>query len=176
MAKILLNCKNCEKNISLDKREHDRHVKKGRDYFFCGLSCSTSFRNKNLSQETRQEISKKLSDKWKDNKYGIGNANNKKGDFTWFLNRARQRKKEMDIDEDHLKSIWTGFCAISNVPIEMKHYKNKTFLTTASLDRIDSSKGYIKGNVQFVAYGMNLAKNNFTDDELKSFITLIRQH
>jgi len=176
MTKILLNCKNCEKDFYLKKGEYNRHLKKGRDYFFCGLSCSVSFRNTNLSQEIRNQISQKLSEKWKNNKYGMGNQNNKKGDFTFFLNKARQRKKEMDIDEDYLKSIWTGYCAITNIPIEMKYYDNKSTLTTASIDRIDSSKGYIKGNVQFVAYGINLAKNSFTDNDLKSFISLIKSH
>jgi len=175
MAKIILNCKNCSKNFEIEKKEHTRQIKKGRDYFFCGLSCTSSFRMKNLPYETRKEWAKKAAIKLK------GNINTKKGEYTFFLNRAKQRKKgEMDIDEAYLESIWTGFCAISNVPIEMKtrnigHYK-KSSLTTASLDRIDSNKGYVKGNVQFVAYGLNLAKNNFTNDELKSFISLIKNH
>jgi len=46
-------------------------------------------------------------------------------------------------------------------------------LTSASLDRIDSSKGYIQGNVQFVAYGINLAKNNFSDADVISFLDSI---
>jgi hypothetical protein len=39
----------------------------------------------------------------------------------------------------------------------------------ASLDRIDSSKGYVNGNIQFVSYMAQIAKNEFSDGELRSF-------
>lgn len=40
---------------------------------------------------------------------------------------------------------------------------------TASLDRIDSSKGYVQGNTQWVHINANVAKNGF---DLEYFITL----
>lgn len=40
----------------------------------------------------------------------------------------------------------------------------------ASLDRIDSSKGYIEGNVEFVCSAINLAKNNFSKEAMVSFL------
>lgn len=39
----------------------------------------------------------------------------------------------------------------------------------ASLDRIDSSKGYIKGNVQFVCHMANVAKNDYTYEQMIEF-------
>jgi len=39
----------------------------------------------------------------------------------------------------------------------------------ASLDRIDSSKGYVKGNIQFVCLMAQYAKNRFTESELLKF-------
>ena len=48
-------------------------------------------------------------------------------------------------------------------------------MLTASLDRKDSSKDYDIDNVQFVAYGINLAKNSFSDDEIKAFIECLRR-
>ena len=38
--------------------------------------------------------------------------------------------------------------------------------TSATLDRIDSSKGYVKGNVQIISYRANRIKNDATLDEL----------
>ena len=43
----------------------------------------------------------------------------------------------------------------------------------ASLDRIDSKKPYQIGNVQFVTWPINLAKNNMSDKEMKRYINLI---
>ena len=43
----------------------------------------------------------------------------------------------------------------------------------ASLDRIDSSKGYIKGNVQFVCHMANVAKNDYTHDQMIEFCRAI---
>ena len=45
-------------------------------------------------------------------------------------------------------------------------------LMTASLDRIDSSKGYIEGNVQWVHKHINLMKNVFSNEY---FIEMCKQ-
>lgn len=41
----------------------------------------------------------------------------------------------------------------------------------ASLDRIDSSKGYIEGNVEFVCVWLLITqKNSFTKEDMKEFL------
>lgn len=42
-------------------------------------------------------------------------------------------------------------------------------MSNASLDRIDNSKGYLKGNVRFVSMMANLARSTFSDNELIRF-------
>lgn len=39
----------------------------------------------------------------------------------------------------------------------------------ASLDRLDQTKGYIKGNVRFVALIVNYARHSWTDNDVVTF-------
>lgn len=46
----------------------------------------------------------------------------------------------------------------------------------ASLDRIDSSKGYVLGNVQFVSQMANFAKRDVSHDEMVRFCRAVATH
>jgi hypothetical protein len=46
----------------------------------------------------------------------------------------------------------------------------------ASLDRIDSSLGYIIGNIQFISATANLGKGSMTHVEMIMFCKLIRDN
>ncbi len=83
---------------------------------------------------------------------------------------AFKRKLDFLIDIEY---AWNLFlqqereCAMTEIPIYFAETGRKK--GTASLDRIDSSKGYIKGNVWWVHKDVNLAKSFF---ELKHFVSL----
>lgn len=44
---------------------------------------------------------------------------------------------------------------------------------TASVDRIDSSKGYVKDNIQIVHKVVNMMKGNMSDDDFKMWCFLV---
>ena len=46
----------------------------------------------------------------------------------------------------------------------------------ASLDRIDSSKGYIEGNIQWTTYQANVSKHTMTMEELYQFCKDVLNH
>lgn len=64
-----------------------------------------------------------------------------------------------------------GKCALSGVPISFPDKTTKTNLSkgSASLDRIDSKKGYIEGNVQWVHKDINIMKNDLSERQFVSY-------
>lgn len=92
-----------------------------------------------------------------------------------------RRGKKLKIAEKHVITIsaeyliglyykQNGLCAISGM--KMTHrYKD---LRSISIDRIDSTKGYIKGNVQLVCQWVNLAKGQHSDHEFKQILAELR--
>jgi hypothetical protein len=86
--------------------------------------------------------------------------------FSHIKSHAIKRDQEFNITIEH---IWNLFlhqdrkCALSGLPIRfsLSDKEHRKRLTTASLDRIDSNKGYIEGNVQWVHKDINWMKNDF---------------
>jgi len=82
-----------------------------------------------------------------------------------FKGGAKVRNKEWDLDIIYLGDLWEmqkGKCAYTGWELEIGENGH---IKTASLDRIDSSKGYIRGNVQWVHKNVNYAKHTLTHDE-----------
>jgi hypothetical protein len=91
----------------------------------------------------------------------------------WFKKlqkSARERNYEINLDMEYLWNLFLEQdekCAISGVSLTIYPDSNKERLMTASLDRIDSNVGYIKGNVQWVHKRINRMKNVLSIEELK---------
>lgn len=79
---------------------------------------------------------------------------------------ARQRNIEHSITLEDIKI--PQYCPYLNIALTFEWNKTKS-LTDASVDRIDSSKGYIPGNVQIISLKANIMKNNATEKELIMF-------
>lgn len=76
-------------------------------------------------------------------------------------NGSKGKRKPIDynLDPEYLCGLFTGKCALTKVDIHFSDKSKRS--TTASLDRIDSRFGYIKGNVQWVHKDINKMKNSF---------------
>lgn len=82
---------------------------------------------------------------------------------------ATKKTMEIDIDIDFLINLWDkqdGLCAMTG--IKMVHARNN--LRSISIDRIDSSKGYIRGNIQLVCKSANLGKGAHQNDEYLEYL------
>lgn len=91
--------------------------------------------------------------------------------FNYLKNAAYQRGVEFSVSIEYLWSIFENqksLCALSGVMINLPQNAKENLQGirfSASLDRIDSSKGYIEGNVQWVHKDINWMKLDFTQEE-----------
>ena len=98
--------------------------------------------------------------------------------FISFLNKIKNRCKanniECNISEQYLEELWnrqSGSCYLTGEPLDLG-YNNRSKNRTASVDRIDSTKGYIEGNVCWVLKDLNMMKQGYS---LEYFIGLCRK-
>lgn len=112
-----------------------------------------------------------------------GNRRDIQTPFRWYMKCIRYRsrnpnrvRKETDLVIDDLVAQWTlqrGICPHTGwelvLPDSTNGWKQGLQPRCASIDRIDSSRGYIKGNIVFVAVIYNFAKNAFSEDAVLKF-------
>jgi len=79
--------------------------------------------------------------------------------------RATRNNIEFTIMIEDIKV--PNLCPLLNVPFKPGTKENKWY--TWSLDRIDSTKGYTKENIQVVTYLANTMKNKASKEELINF-------
>ena len=176
MSTTKICCKTCGESFDIMTKEYTRGLRKGRDpnRFFCSIRCGVIYNNKNRPPEVQAKISKHNKERMKNNKYS------KKGEFSYVLRNARKRDKEFNLTDEHLQQMWekqNGKCAYTNIDLIKPNWHTRRKPDNGSLDRIDSSKGYFANNVQWVAYSINLAKNDFPDDVFRDFLsTLLIEH
>ncbi len=102
--------------------------------------------------------------------------------FAGFRCKARKHNIEFNIT---IEQIWNLYleqdrkCALTGLPIDFIQsqrlkIKNGT-ATTASLDRIDSTKGYTIDNVQWIHKDVNKMKNAFTQDRYIEICKLVAE-
>jgi hypothetical protein len=103
----------------------------------------------------------------------------------WYvqqLKRGRVRKNRIlrfDLDKQYLDQLFqnqNGRCALTGELLWfVKTAKNHQY-QNASLDRIDSNQGYIKGNVQWVVKEVNMLKTNMTEERFKNICLLVARN
>lgn len=94
---------------------------------------------------------------------GIGDLSARK----WGAIKASARNRSISFTVT-IKQMWALFiaqdcrCALSGVPLMLSPSSVAAGIETASLDRIDSNRGYILGNVQWVHVSINLMKQTLS--------------
>ncbi len=99
-------------------------------------------------------------------------------------NKIKKSAEKRNINFDiTIEQAWDLFikqdkkCALSGVDLTMlANHTKLAHLCNASLDRIDSSKGYIEGNVQWVHKDINFMKMNLPEEKFKEYCSLIHNN
>ena len=97
-----------------------------------------------------------------------------------FLSQWRQGAKSRGLEiEITTKELWELFvaqgrmCALTGLPIVFRVRFEKR--GTASIDRIDSTRGYVRGNVQFVHRDINRMKLEYAQDYFINMCRLVAE-
>ena len=90
--------------------------------------------------------------------------------FLSILKGAKARNLSVTMSQKYMEDIYDeqkGLCAITKIPLDN---------STASLDRIDSNKGYINGNIQWVHSIINVLKLNFDQSYFVDMCKKVSDH
>jgi hypothetical protein len=77
--------------------------------------------------------------------------------------RAKTKGLAFNIEVQDIKI--PEYCPIANIKLQVA--KGQQTGASPTLDRIDSSKGYIKGNVAVISHRANSAKRDLTFDDIE---------
>lgn len=93
-----------------------------------------------------------------------------------FFTRKRQNAKwgkwgwELNMSD----LIWPEYCPV--LGIKLNWFAEKTEEASPSIDRLDSSKGYIKDNVVIMSWRANRIKNDGTGEEHQKIASFLLAH
>lgn len=175
-----VKCTECRKTIINPK------TKDGQKKYFCNTKCYAAYRKiehycwnckkkYNPKTVTQRTCSKKCLDKIKEKKTKIKKPKNMNESIFKKLKRkyhnikakAFQRKLEFSLNIQDLIDLWmqqNGKCAYTGKKLVFTNTEHSPF--QLSIDRINSSKGYVKGNIVMCSYWINNAKSTFAIQRL----------
>ena len=170
---ITVTCNNpaCKKEFNKPLAEFKRNQRLGR-LDFCSKSCLGKFKGlANFGDKANKDTSY-LRDIVRTDEYSPF-----RNHLKVMRKSAKHRKHKCSVTLADLKELWEkqkGICPYTGWNLVLlpstTDYKNATLtIDRASVDRIDSSIGYIRENIEFVAVIANFAKNVFTQHDVIKF-------
>lgn len=173
MRTLELTCSLCLKTFERSVGEHNRNQKIGRKTL-CSRRCTGLSNATNLPRSTAASAAHLRSYTRLD----------LLSPFRWHFRNIKRRGKDFDLVVEDLKTQWelqNGICPytgwhLKNMPTTNHVHQLSLTPDRASLDRIDSTKGYVRGNIQFVSYMSQCAKNAFTGQQLLDFCKQVVTH
>ena len=104
--------------------------------------------------------------------------NKREDDIVWKILRGAKgtaNKKGLEFNLEEVDIVIPEKCPLLLEPLTNIQGMGFVF-ENASIDRIDSTKGYIKGNIQIISRRANSMKNDATKEQLITFAKQILKH
>lgn len=156
----------------------DSHLKSGyrADCKECHLLTQKKWKNNNKEKinQWRKEYSNTPLIRDKINKRSLNwNKNNPE---KILLSSAKKRAKAKGLEFSiSLEDIYIpDICPILGIPI--KRSEKKLSHNSPTIDRIDSSSGYIKGNIQVISHRANTLKSNASLEEITKIYNWFKEN
>jgi hypothetical protein len=90
----------------------------------------------------------------------------------FFSAKNRAKTNNLDFNIELSDIIIPEFCPVLGIKLD-KYRQNNNKEHSPSLDRIDSNKGYIKGNICVISWRANWLKNNGSKEEFEAIINYL---
>lgn len=160
-------CYQCNNIFNKSISEIKRNANIGRENF-CSRNCAVKYAHvvgyyKNAYNNSYKNLPKKIKDEL--------------SPFRKILGACSRRVNNCNLTLIDLKNQWNkqkGICPYTGMELLLITYSLKANiedkLRQASLDRIDSTKGYIVGNIEFIAMPINYMKHDFPKEAMITFL------
>lgn len=149
-------CNEC--GIEKELSEYHKESKSRLGYRATCKTCANSKRRKHRQQNVQ---------KYRDLNQNWCNSNPEKTMLSSAKRRSAKLGLEFNLTLEDI--IIPKVCPILGIELIRQTNKGRSAKCSPSLDRIDSSKGYIKGNVWVISMLANVMKNEANKDELIKF-------
>ena len=98
-----------------------------------------------------------------------------------LIGGAKARGLEIEITKEDVIELWKsqkGLCALTGLPMQLTKAKRLSRTRNlnhyrASVDRIDSERGYHKDNIRMVCAYVNIMRSDMTDEQLRFWCSAI---
>lgn len=141
---------------------------------FCSRNCSVKYAHvvghyRKAYKTSHKNLPRRLRDEFSPFRRLLGSCNRRFNDFSLTL-----------VDVKNQWDKQKGVCPYTGIKLSLDTYSSQASdedkMRQASLDRIDSTKGYAVGNVEFIAMPINYMKHDFSKDVVLNFLKKISLH
>lgn len=171
-------CVNAEKSNEYHRRRHAAKIASGDDQYITQISNSgRKYRNSKKGKVVTAARMKAYEESGQMKAWHAVRRTKPESRTSQMLASVRSRALKSNLEftllfDDVYPSVTAGRCTKTGIPFDLNPHKDHRVHPFApSIDRIDATKGYTKGNVQIVCWAYNLAKNEYGPDVL---LTLAR--